>query len=536
MSITSLSDKAAASNHRSGVAPVFAGLMTAMLLSSLSQTIFATALPTIVGELNGADQMLWVTTAYILASTVMIPVYGKLGDLIGRKGLFVAAIGIFIAGSVVGGLAQSMPVLIAARAIQGMGGGGLIILSQAIVADIVSPRERGKYMGIMGAAFAVSSVAGPLLGGWFTEGPGWRWGLWINVPLGLIAVVLAAAFLRPAKRHGTRPRIDVAGMALLAVASTAIVLVTSFGGRTYDWGSAQILTLVAVAVVAAMAFVVVERRAAEPVMPLHLFRSRTFNLTTVAGMLAGIGMFGVIGYMPTYLQMVASVDPTHAGLLTSPMMACMLITSTVTGALVTKTGRYKWFPVAGAGVMAVALFLLSTLTADTSVWVTTGYLTLLGLGLGLTLQILVLIVQNSVPIGIVGTATATNNYFRQVGASVGTAVVGSLFTTHLMTLLAERLPAGAMAGSGGATSLTPAAVAALPEGIRSVIVTSYNDALTPVFLLMVPLALAAMVLLAFVREAPLRTTVDTDAVLESRQPGVEADRDAARGRVAALTA
>ncbi|SEJ49437.1 MDR family MFS transporter [Demequina mangrovi] len=507
----------APASSRSGVIPVFIGLMTAMLLASLSQTIFATALPTIVGELDGVDHMLWVTTAYILASTIMIPVYGKLGDLIGRKGLFISAIAIFIAGSIVGGLAGTMPMLIAARAIQGLGGGGLMILAQAIIADIVPARERGKYMGIMGAAFAVSSVAGPLLGGWFTEGIGWRWGLWINIPLGALAIVMAAAFLHPAPQERAKPRLDIAGMALLAIASTAIVLVTSFGGRTYDWGSVQIIGLVVIAVAAAVAFVLVERRAAEPVMPLHLFGSRTFNLTTVAGMLTGVGLFGVIGYMPTYLQMVASVDATEAGLLTAPMMLTMLVTSTVTGFIVSRTGRYKWYPVIGSVIIAGALYLLSSLEFDTALWVTVSYLALLGLGLGLSMQTIVLMVQNAFPLRIVGTATAANNYFRQVGASLGTAVVGSMFTTRLLDLLEERLPAGALASGGGTNALTPASVAELPDQVHDVIVGAYNDALTPAFLVMMPLAIVGAVLLLFVKEIPLRTTLAKDAVAESAE-------------------
>nr|WP_278237453.1 MDR family MFS transporter [Isoptericola sp. AK164] len=495
---------------RRGVVPMFAGLLTGMMLSSLSQTIFATALPTIVGELRGVDQMLWVTTAYILAATVVVPVYGKLGDLVGRKGLFVAAIGIFVAGSLAGGFAGSMPVLVAARAVQGLGGGGLIVLAQAIVAEVVPARQRGKYLGIMGAGFAVSSVAGPLLGGWFTEGPGWRWGLWVNVPLGLAAIVLASVFLQPSARRPERPRIDVAGMTLLALTTTALVLITSFGGRSVEWVSLPIGGLAALAVVAGVAFVLVERRAVEPVIPLRLFSDRTFCLVTTAALLTGVSMFGVLGYMPTYLQMVGGVDATEAGLLTTPMMLLMLVTSTVAGALVSRTGRYRAFPVAGSGVMAVALLLLSTLEPGTSVRIACGYLALFGVGLGLTTQILVLIVQNAFALRIVGTATAATNYFRQVGASIGTAVVGSLFTARLTTLLAERLPPGATTGPSEAGSFTPAAVAGLPGPTRDVVTTSYADAMTPVFLVLLPLALVAAVLLLFVREAPLRTTLDEE--------------------------
>lgn len=347
---------------------IFAGLMVTMLLSSLDQTIFSTALPTIVGELNGVEHMLWVTTAYILASTIMLPVYGKLGDLIGRKGLFLGAISIFIAGSIVGGLAQDMTWLIIGRAIQGIGGGGLMILAQAIIADVVPARERGKYMGIMGGVFALSSVAGPLLGGWFTEGIGWRWAFWMNIPLGLLAMASAAFFLRLPKNTNKKPSIDYAGMGLLALASSSIVLITTWGGTTYEWMSAQIIGLISLAVVAAFAFIQVEKRAQEPIMPPELFKDRNFNLTTIAGLIIGIAMFGALAYMPTYLQMVTGVGATEAGFLMIPMMAALLVSSIATGQLVTKTGRYKWFPVVGTAIVVLSLLLLSTMEPTMAVW------------------------------------------------------------------------------------------------------------------------------------------------------------------------
>ena len=494
---------------------VFAGLMMTMLLSSLDQTIFSTALPTIVGELNGVDHMLWVTTAYILASTIMLPVYGKLGDLIGRKGLFIGAISIFIVGSIVGGLAQDMTWLIIGRAIQGLGGGGLMILSQAIIADVVSARERGKYMGIMGGVFALSSVAGPLLGGWFTESIGWRWAFWMNIPLGMLAIASAIFFLRlPKVANVSKPKLDVAGMALLAVTSTAIVLVTTWGGTTYDWHSSIIIGLIITAIVAAISFVAVERRAAEPIMPLHLFKKKNFLLTTGAGLIIGIAMFGAMAYLPTYLQMVTGVSATNAGFMMIPMMAALLVSSIVSGALVTKTGRYKWFPVAGTSIVIVALVLLSTMTPDLPIWILCSYLAVMGIGLGLSMQILVLIVQNTFPLKEVGTATAGNNYFRQIGASIGSAVVGSLFTVRLTQLLHERLgEASAVAGS--TNSFTPDLVKHLPSEVHDVIIGAYNDALAPVFLYMVPLVVIAVVMLLFVREYPLRTSVERDAIAES---------------------
>jgi len=502
---------AAAKKH---ILLVFAGLMVTMLLASLDQMIFSTALPTIVGELNGVNHMLWVTTAYILASTITLPVYGKLGDLIGRKGLFITAISIFIVGSIIGGLAHDMNWLIAGRAVQGLGGGGLLILAQAIIADVVPARERGKYMGIMGGVFAISSVAGPLLGGWFTDSIGWRWAFWMNIPLGILAIASAAFFLRLPKNTNRNPKIDVTGIFLLAIASSCLVLMTTWGGNTYDWDSPVIIGLIIGAILAGVAFVLVERRAAEPIMPLHLFKDRNFNLTTIVGLILGVAMFGALAYLPTYLQMVTGLNATQAGLLMIPLMAALLIASVVSGQIVSRTGRYKWLPMTGLVLVAIALFLLSTMTPTLSTVIVCGYLAIMGLGLGMSMQILILVVQNSFPVSQVGTATASNNYFRQIGASLGSAIVGSLFVAKLTQLLTERMPAGA-ASAGGENSLTPAVVRDLPAGIRDVIVGAYNDALTPVFLYMVPLVIVGFVLLVFVIEKPLATTIERDILPES---------------------
>ena len=508
-------DNAAAVADKRHILLIFAGLMVTMLLASLDQMIFSTALPTIVGELDGVNHMLWVTTAYILASTITLPVYGKVGDLIGRKGLFIAAISIFIVGSVIGGLAHDMTWLIAGRAVQGLGGGGLLILAQAIIADVVPARERGKYMGIMGGVFAISSVAGPLLGGWFTDSIGWRWAFWMNVPLGLLAIASAVFFLRLPKNTNRNPSIDLAGMTLLAVASTCLVLMTTWGGNTYDWNSPVIIGLIIGALVAGGLFVMVQRRAAEPVMPLHLFKERNFNLTTIVGLIIGVAMFGALAYLPTYLQMVTGANATQAGLLMIPLMAALLITSIASGQLVSRTGRYKALPMIGMVLVAASLFLLSTMTPDLAVWVICSYLALMGLGLGMSMQILILIVQNTFPVTEVGTATASNNYFRQIGASLGSAIVGSLFVAKLTQLLSERMPAGAASASGGENSLTPAVVRDLPAGIKNVIVSSYNDALTPIFLYMVPLVIVGLILLVFVVEKPLATSIERDILPES---------------------
>ncbi|MGV8876390.1 MAG: MDR family MFS transporter [Rhodoglobus sp.] len=500
---------------------LFIGLMVTMLLSALDQTIFSTALPTIVGELDGVNHMLWVTTAYILAATIMMPVYGKLGDLIGRKGLFVGAISIFMIGSIVGGLAPDMTWLIVGRAVQGLGGGGLMILSQAIIADVVPARERGRYMGAIGGVFALASVAGPLLGGWFTESIGWRWAFWMNLPLGALAILAAVTLLKLPKHTNRKPTIDVAGMVLLAVTSTAIVLVTTWGGTQYDWDSLVIIGLIALAIVAGFSFVMVERSASEPIMPLHMFKERNFVLTTTSGLITGIAMFGALAYMPTYLQMVTGVNATQAGFLMIPMMGGLLLSSVTAGQLVSRTGRYKWLPITGSILVALGLSLLSTMTPALPIWILCSYLAIMGLGLGMSMQILVLIVQNTFPNSQVGTATASNNYFRQIGASIGTAVVGSLFVARLTDLLGTRLPASAAGVTGDTNSLTPAAVRDLPDAVREVIVSSYNDALAPVFLYMVPLVLLSAVLLAFMKEVPLATTITRDD--ESDPSGTDGD-------------
>lgn len=502
---------------------LFAGLLVTMLLASLNQTVLSTALPTIIGELNGVEHMAWVVTVYILASTIMMPVYGKISDLLGRRPVLIAAILLFVAGSVIGALAGTFDWLIVGRAIQGLGGGGLMILSQAAIADVVPARERGKYMGIMGAVFAVSSVAGPLLGGWFTEGPGWRWVFWINVPLGLLAVLAAALFLKiPKPKRTERAKIDYLGMALIAAATTAVVLVCTWGGGEYDWNSPQIISLIIAAVVLAIAFVVTETKVSDPVIPMSFFKDRNFTLATIAALLIGIAMFGVVSYMPTYIQMVTGVDATAAGLLMIPMMGGLLIASVGSGAVVSRTGRYKLFPIAGAAIMGVGLFLLSTLKVDTATWILCSYLAVMGIGIGLAQQLLTLIVQNSFPASIVGTATAGNNYFRQVGATVGSAVVGSIFATNLKDLITDKmkdLGPGTGAGEGGVNSLTPGIVNSLPDPIRNLIVDSYNEALLPIYLFLVPLAVIAVIVLCFITEKKLATNVELEIPAEALAEG-----------------
>ncbi|WP_186758966.1 MDR family MFS transporter [Arthrobacter alpinus] len=499
---------------------LFTGLMVTMLLASLNQTVLSSALPTIVGELDGVEHMAWIITAFILASTIMMPVYGKLGDLLGRKPMLLTAIILFTVGSIIGALAPDMSTLIVARVIQGLGGGGLMILSQATIADVVPARERGKYMGIMGGVFAFSSVAGPLIGGGLTEGPGWRWTFWMNVPLAALAI-LATIFLLhvPRKTFDVRPKIDYLGMMLIALATTALVLVGTWGGSEFAWNSPEILGLIFAAVVTGVLFVVVENRAAEPVMPMMLFKNRNFNLTTIAGLLTGIAMFGAIGYMPTYMQMATGYSATQAGLLMIPMMACMLVVSVIVGRRVSTTGRYKVSPIVGSVILAASLMLLSTIHADSPIYLICIYLGLMGIGLGASMQILTLVAQNSFPMKFVGTATAGQNYFRQVGATLGSAVVGAMFANRLKELIVEKMPAGS--GSGSGNSFTPTLVNAMPAPIRTAVIESYNEALIPLFLLMVPLALLAAAVLCFVKEVPLETKLDRDSTVDIGNASIE---------------
>lgn len=488
---------------------IFSALIAGMLLSSLDQTIVSTAMPTIVGDLGGVEHQVWITTAYLLATTIVMPVYGKFGDVLGRRRLFLVAIAAFTLASIGCAFASDFWMFVVFRAMQGLGGGGLMILSQAIIADIVPANERGKYLGPLGGIFGLSAVGGPLLGGFFVDHLTWRWAFYVNIPIGIAAFVIALVTLTlPNKR--AEQRIDVLGVLLLSAATTCVIFFTDFGGDSeHGWGSAATWAWGAGLVVAAVGFVLVERRAADPIIPLSLFRNPVFVNATAIGLTLGLGMFAAIGFLPTFLQMSSGTSAAASGLLLLPMMVGLIATSIVSGQAITRTGRYRVFPIVGLLLVGATMVAMTTLSADTPIWVICGYLLAFGAGLGLIMQVVVLVAQNAVPAGQLGTATSTNNYFREVGGALGTAVFGAIFTQRLtdgLTDVFTKAGASAADAAGATASIDPQTLAQLPAPIRDGVVNAYADALAPVFWYLLPFVGIAFVLALLLKQIPLSDT------------------------------
>lgn len=505
---------------------IFSALIAGMLLSSLDQTIVSTAMPTIVGKLGGVEHQAWITTAYLLATTIVMPIYGKFGDVLGRRNLFLVAIALFTLASVGCALATDFWGFVIFRAIQGLGGGGLMILSQAIIADIVPAKDRGKYMGPLGAIFGLSAVAGPLLGGFFVDHLTWEWAFYINIPIGIAAFVTAWFTLTLPNKKAER-RIDVLGVVLLSAATTCLIFFTDFGGKKDEgWDSPLTWAFGAGMVLAAAAFVVVERKAEDPIIPLSLFKNPIFVNATAIGFTLGLGMFAAIAFVPTFLQMSSGTSAAESGLLMLPMMVGLMGMAIFSGIRISKTGKYKMFPILGGILTVAAMLWLTTLTAATPIWVICVQLFVFGAGLGSIMQVIVLVVQNSVPAEQIGTATSTNNYFREVGASLGVAVFGSIFTSRLSESLTNAFTnAGASrADASQATkTLDPQALSQLPGQLKDAIVNAYANSLAPVFWYLLPFLVIALILALTLKQIPLSDTAGMVARGEA-VGGEEAER------------
>jgi EmrB/QacA subfamily drug resistance transporter len=493
---------------------IFVGLLLGILMSALDQTIVSTALPHIGADLHGFQEITWIITTYLLAQTIVMPVYGKLGDFIGRKLSFQIAIVIFLVGSILAGIAPSMNFLIAMRAVQGVGAGGLMIGAQTIIAEIVSARERGKYMSVMGPMIGVATVLGPLLGGFLTTAVSWRWIFYINVPIGIAAMIVTAVVLK-LPRARRKPRVDYWGTVTIGGAAATLVLLLTWGGRQYAWDSGVIIGLIIATAVLAAGFVLAERRAVEPIIPLRLFRDNPFRTNSILAFLIGLALFGAVSYLPTYLQISLGATATMSGVLMLPLMGGLMLAAVATGQLMTRIGRYKIFPILGAGVGTVGMYLLSLMNADTPRGISSLYMIVLGLGIGFIMPTLVLVVQNSVSKEDMGSATAGVNFFRQIGGSFGTAIIGSLFLSRLTTNLHQNLPHSFVAKLGGhAQGITTSILEKFPKPIQHGYVVSFANALTPLYAYVAPVILLGFVIAWFLKEKPLSTVLARGAAAQ----------------------
>jgi EmrB/QacA subfamily drug resistance transporter len=516
---------------------LMSGLMAGMLLAALDQTIVGTALPTIVGKLGGIEHYSWVVTAYLLASTASTPLYGKISDLYGRRPVFLFAIGTFLVGSLLAGMSQNMLSLVAFRGIQGLGAGGLMTLAFTIISDAVSPRERGRYQGLFGAVFGLSSVAGPLAGGYFAEHD-WRWIFYINLPVGVVALILCNHVLRLLPHEKRDHKIDWLGAFFLVSGVSSLLLALSWGGNKYPWGSSTIIGLLILGAALSAVFLFVEARADEPILPLRLFRRPTFSIANAAGFILGFGMFGSIIYVPLYLQIVKGATPTSSGLLMLPMMVGIIFTSIVSGQLISKLGRYKWFPVAGTAVMAAGMALFVRLGVDTAMWETFIPMVVIGVGLGLAMQPLILAVQNSLELRDMGAGTSAATFFRSLGGSFGVAALGAIMTNRLTVELQPRvatailqLPAAvrekmSAAGAGSFSINDPKAIRALPEMVRRAVEEGFVAALHPLFLVAAAVTLLAVVLSVMLPDRELKgaapATPESKPAIEDEDPELAA--------------